>query len=840
MSQPLPAMPSPRVPLEDTRIRIDPPPPEPALPLLPLIGRELEIALLLDLLTRDQPSMVTLLGPGGVGKTRLAMHVAARIERDSRTQVPGRSGGLPAVIVVHLAGLTNPAHVVLALARQVGVGVDDRTDAPRRIVERITATPHRVLVVLDNAEHLIDGMIDLVPILLACPNLTMLVTSRTVLRLSMEQVVHLDPLPVRAGTATLDAPSPAARLFIDRARAVQPGFATTAPALAAVEDICVRLDGLPLAIELAAARSRFFTPTVLRARLEATATATHQTLTGGPRDAPVRHRSLRDLIAWSYTLLDEDVQALFRRLAAFADGASFPALAAVTATLDGPDHPRGQRVEDAIADLVDHSLARLVETGDAEPRITMLRTIRDAGCEMLEAAGERTATEDAVTRYFLDLVATVTPGAGTIGSASSDEVTRLLHADRLNLIAAISSLVERDAMPDAVAMVSGLAQYWLEAGQLREGRGWIERILPYAVDMAPQDILPLYRVVTILAFDLFDYDGAERYASEALAIERRGGNAAMIAFRELMLGTIRFWKGERAEGLAMQADGIAALEALGDPFRAALGKASHGECLLAAGRLDAAAPLLEDAHVTISARNPSLAGIYASALGTVAHLRGDLARAGTLFAESLDYHLQPPVRLQRNLIDRFLRIGSLAATRGDLVAQARMAGAAAAVQDRLLLGEIARQQENYREAMAARDAIGPERFQAAWDAGYAQGIEASLRDALDLARQAIADPLAAPTTPTPPVPAASPAIGTVPGREPIAVPGMESLTPRERDVLALLAHGAPNAAIADRLSVSPRTVGTHLSRIYATLAVTNRAEAVVLAIRAGLTAPDGS
>ncbi|MGC4107314.1 MAG: LuxR C-terminal-related transcriptional regulator [Thermomicrobiales bacterium] len=808
------------------------------LPLLPLIGRDHEVALLTDLLTRDQAQLVTLLGPGGVGKTRLAMHVAARIERDAVASEPIRalaSGELPHVLVVPLAALTRPWHVVPALASQVGVGIDDPHDGPRRIVERFAATPHRVLVVMDNAEHLIEGMADLAPILLACPNLTMLVTSRTVLRLSMEQVFHLDPLASHPEAPRTGSPSPAAQLFIDRARAVHPAFQTTDANLAAIEDICARLDGLPLAIELAAARSRFFAPTVLRTRIEASS----QSLGDGPRDAPTRHRSLRDLIAWSYTLLDEDEQTLFRRLAAFADGASISSLTDLTATLDSPDHPRVSRLEETIADLVDHSLIRIETTDDGEPRVAMLRTVRDAALEMLDASGERDATNAAITRHFRDIVRSLSPQANTIGSASGEDTTRLLHADRLNLLAAVSALVNAGEMTEAVAMVSSLAQYWLEAGQLREGRGWIERILPYAGDTAPQDILPLYRVVTILAFDLFDYEGAERYAREALEIERRDGNATMIAFRELMVGTIRFWKGEREAGLAIQAAGIARLEALNEPFRAALGMASHGECLLATGNLDAAEPLLEAAHATIAAQNPSLAGIYASALGTVAHRRGDTTRAGALFAESLTYHLQPPIRLQRNLIDRFLRIGALAASRGDVEAQARMAGSAAAVQDQLILGEVARQQENYREAMATRDILGPDAFQAAWETGYTRSVEASLRDALALSRREATTPSVAapPPVTTPPLPA-EPRPSPPAPRKAEAVPGMESLTPREREVLALLASGAANAEIADRLSLSPRTVSTHLSRIYDKLDITNRAEAVVLAIRSGIVAND--
>jgi DNA-binding CsgD family transcriptional regulator len=468
----------------------------------------------------------------------------------------------------------------------------------------------------------------------------------------------------------------------------------------------------------------------------------------------------------------------------------------------------------------------------------MLRTIQDAAHEMLDASGERDAVDGAVTRHFQELVTSITPASRAIGSASGEEITRLLHGDRLNLIAAVSRLVQQGAMSEAVAMVSGLADYWLETGHLREGRGWIERILPYAAEAAPEEILPLYRVITILAFDLFDYDGAERYALEALEIERRGGNATMIAFRELMVGTIRFWKGDHGEGLAMQAAGIAALEAMGESFRAALGKASHGECLLAVGDLDAAEPLLEESHAAIAAENPSLAGIYASALGTVAQRRGDIARAGSLFARSLDYHLRPPIRLQRNLIDRFLRIGSLAAACGDPEAHARMAGSAASVQDRLILGEIARQQDNYREAMAVRTVIGEDRFQAAWNAGYTREIEASLHDALGLARRAATVPPIAseqkvrhagmPSRP------ASPETSPAHRRPAETLPGMDTLTPREREVLGLLASGASNAEIAERLSLSPRTVGTHLTRIYGKLAIASRAEAVVLAIRAGI------
>ncbi|MGB3329524.1 MAG: LuxR C-terminal-related transcriptional regulator [Thermomicrobiales bacterium] len=821
----------------------DPEPPAPTLPLVPLIGRDQDVAHILDVLVRDHTQLVTLLGPGGVGKTRLAMHVAARIEREILASLPTQgppSDDLPPVLVVPLAAMTVPAHVMLALARQAGVGIDDEAEVPHRIIERITAADHRVLAVLDNAEQVLDGVAALAPIVRACPNLTVLVTSRTVLRLSMEQVIVVEPLPVQAGEAHPDAPSPAAQLFIARARAVHPGFQETEAARMAVEDICARLDGLPLAIELAAARSRFFTPPVLRARIEASS----QALGDGPRDAPARHRSLRDLIAWSHALLDSPAQVLFRRLSAFADSVAFSTLGDVTAALDGPDHPHSLSIEETLSHLLDHSLVRIETAADGEPRVTMLRTIRDAGREMLAASGEEAATRAVITRHYQTLVASLTTSTPVFGGLAHPEVTQRLHGDRPNLIAAVASLVEAGAMADAVAMVSGLAHYWLEAGQLREGRGWIERTLPFAVVASPQHVLPMYRVVTILAFDLFDYDAAERYALEALEIERRGGNAAMIAYRQVMLGSIRFWKGERAAGLALQAAGIAELEALGAPFHAALAKASHGECLLATGDLDAAEPLLEDAWATIAARNPALAGVHASALGTVAHLRGDHARAGTLFAESLAYHLQPPIRLQRNLIDRFLRIGAFAASRGDPIAQARMAGSAAAVQDRLILGEIARQQDNYREAMAIRDVLGEDRFQAAWQAGHARDLEASLRDALAIARQGSASPVVIPSLPPPPpapasTPAAAPPAATT-GPGLVDSAGLERLTPREREVLILIASGATNAEIADQLNLSARTVGTHLTRIYAKLAIDNRAEAAVLAIRAGLIHPHRS
>ena len=344
-----------------------------------------------------------------------------------------------------------------------------REDGERALTDRLkeVLAGQELLLVLDNVEHLVEAAPLIGELLGAAPGLKVLATSRTPLRLRAEREYPVPPLglPRRMPLPPLEelSQSEAVRLFIERAQAVKPDFALDDETAPAVAEICWRLDGLPLAIELAAARVRLLPPQALLARLEQRLPL----LTGGPRDAPARHRTLRDTIAWSYDLLDAEEQRLFRRLAVFVGGCTLEAAEAVTT-------PDGQRdVFGGVERLCEHSLLRQAEGPGSEPRFVMLETVREFGLEQLAASGEDVVTRNAHAAYF----ATLGDQAERNLILRPGPFVAVLEADADNLRAALSWTASREDAETGLRLGLAFAAFSLLRGRLAEGRAWLERLV---------------------------------------------------------------------------------------------------------------------------------------------------------------------------------------------------------------------------------------------------------------------------------------------------------------------------------------------------------------------------
>jgi predicted ATPase len=392
-------------------------------PLSSFVGREREVAAVTALLSEPGVRLVTLTGPGGVGKTRLALRVARDVEADFAD----------GVVFVPLAAVRDPDLVIATVARALRI-----PDAGvRPLVERLAAAirARHFLLVLDNFEHVVEAASQVADLLAACPELKALATSRSVLRVSGEHADAIWPLalPDASGQTSLEAVAgaEAVRLFVARARAAQPDFVLTDANAPTVAAICRSLDGLPLAIELVAAKLRLLPPESLLARLARTLPV----LTGGGRDLPDRQRTMRDAIAWSYELLTGDEQVLFRRLAVFVGGFTLDAAADVAESVGG----------DALAGveaLAEQSLLHRLAGGPGDPRFGLLETVREFGLEQLEASGEADAVRGRHAAHFAAL-AEVARSSMILNQTAGLE---RLRAEDGNLLAALGWL-ERLATP---------------------------------------------------------------------------------------------------------------------------------------------------------------------------------------------------------------------------------------------------------------------------------------------------------------------------------------------------------------------------------------------------------
>jgi predicted ATPase/transcriptional regulator with XRE-family HTH domain len=580
--------------------------------LTTFVGREREIASLQKLLVRPETRLVTVTGPGGIGKTSLAIQVA--------TEVAGsyRDGAR----FVSLAPVRDPSLVATAIA--TGLGLQDRgAREPARALASYLAGKQTMLV-LDNFEHVLDAAPLVVDVLLASPALTVLVTSRTPLRLEGEQEFPVAPLSVPPARrwASLErlTDHEAVALFVQRARQHRPEFRLTTDNADAIVEVCSRLDGLPLAIELAAARVKLLTPQTLLERLDKRLPL----LTGGPRNLPVRQQTMRDTIAWSYDLLTEDQRRLFRQLSVFAGGWTLDAAEAVC----DPD----LNVLDGLGALIDHSLVQQVEQADGSSRFTMLETLREYGQELL--AERRDVVRDRHAACFLAMAEAAAPH---LDGANPVPLLNQLAADHSNLRAALTWLCETGDAQRGLAMVGHLREFWYIRGHLSEGRAQAAAILNLPGAAAP-DQLRAMALATAAWLALWQGSAdAIVHAEESLAIWRAAGDERHVPFLLIVVAlAVDFFNRDFDESRRLNEQSLAVARVVGDTKSAARALSNLGNLANRRGNHDLALALVEESMAVSGAAGDMQA--FALALGNLAAVslaRADYCRMGELLQERL-------------------------------------------------------------------------------------------------------------------------------------------------------------------------------------------------------------
>jgi predicted ATPase/DNA-binding XRE family transcriptional regulator len=674
-----------------------------------MVDRVDDLATVRGLLSSEEVRLVTLTGPGGVGKTRLAGQVALDSVADFQD----------GVWFVSLAGIRDPKLVPSAIAQAVGV----QEIGERALMERLTdgLGPQQLLLLLDNFEHLLEAAVVVTRLLAACPHVKTLVTSRAPLRVRGEREVAVAPLglPEAMRVTSVEAlvGVPAVDLFVERAAAMRRDWTLTPAEAPVVAQICHRLDGLPLAVELAAARIKLLPPPAILTRLSSRL----ELLTSGPRDLPPRQRTLRDTIAWSYELLDSQGQQLFRRLAVFAGGCDLQAATAVCG-----EQPESGGLLDRLAGLVDSSLLRQEPQVDGEPRFVMLETIREYALEQLAAAGEVTDLQRRHAAYFVELAE---KADGELLGPAQAAWLALLEGEHDNLRVALASALQVGDTLTAARGCAALWRFWEVRGHLSAGRRWLQQALEQAGRLPASLRGRLLTAAGNLARDQCDLAQASALQTEGLAVYQEAGDRRGMSQALNNLGAIATDAADYEVARARYQASLEMARALDDQPQIALllnnlGLVGHHQ-----GRSQEAVSLLEASRRLFEEQRDKRGMARAlNNLGQVLQARGEYERSVRMDRRALALRLE--LDDQHGIALSLETIAQLVGLWGDLARTARLLGAADAI--RVAIGSPPAPEEaetHERWVTASRAALGDSGFAAAWKEGHAMDPERAAREA---------------------------------------------------------------------------------------------------------------